>query len=143
MPRNWIYFGAVHAYCLLVLLSLPFRSSPRLAGVVGAALLACNALDLPYPLNVNKYPMLWFAHHGADYAHWADGWPFFLLGMFARRALPGQLLARLDDNYRFVQFYGRYAIHLYVLHQAIAFPVIMLLAQAGTCGCDSRRDYGS
>lgn len=120
-PKNWIYFGTLHAIAFISVLSLPFLKKPIFS------LLVALGLFLPSIFFDINIPWFELPHQSWDYVSPFPWLGASLFGIFA--AHKGLHLLNLPSNKleRFLNFLGRHSLFIYLTHQPILFGSVYLL----------------
>lgn len=132
-PQYTIYFGALHSIALGILLAGLFARYETLNFLLGVSLLTLNIIlancsDLFYPLSY-VLGLSCTALPTFDYFPFLPWLGYIFLGQsFAKELL------RLGENFKTNKFYlveycGRHALSLYILHIPLLYLIILLIKQ--------------
>ena len=119
-PRNWIYFGTLHAISTTALMALPFLRWPKFSGVIGTTLLIL--------FYVFKVPLPWFelSHASLDYIP-ALPWVGAVMIGFYLHDIRNKLTRWNRFQSPFIEWVSRYSLRIYLIHQLILFPLVYLI----------------
>ena len=128
-PEHWVYFGTLHSIATCSLLTLPFLRVPKLALTTGIGVL------LPHFFGLWQWPFWKLPHSSMDYIPPLPWVGFALIGVFlAHFDFWGKITARLSETHlkylKPLEFCGRHALKIYLLHQPILFSTVWALSQA-------------
>ena len=141
-PGQIIWFGILHCIAAASLLALPFVVSPAWTSILAGA----AAIGLPFFFHSALFdpPALLWLGLGEALPNTVDWYPLLpwagivLVGLGAAR-LPG-VLGRLTSPWRWrakfglaraVSFAGRHSLAVYLLHQAVIYPLVWAIAASG------------
>jgi uncharacterized membrane protein len=134
IPREWIYFGAIHCIAVLSVVHLPFIVYPQLS-IVGTILIILHYVY--YSRNfILDFPR-WRVT--ADYMPWFANLAYVLLGVFLAHKglhkathLPRCLWGGFRPGIRWQDtifpYLGRHSLFIFIAHQVVLFPLIKILA---------------
>lgn len=117
-PERWIYFGTLHCIAFASLASLPFLRFPKTSLIIGSALVIS---DFIFGL---RLPWIELNHKAMDYIPFFPWWGFALIGIFvAKRGWHKLKMPSAPP----IEWLGKHALAIYVLHQPILFGLIYLI----------------
>ena len=133
-PRTFIYFGILHCIAVASVLAWPAVRWPRLALVIGVAVIAAGFAFSDSLFDERALSWIGFTTHKPateDYVPLAPWAGFVLVGIalgqpLARRAW--RPLAPLANAPRWLRFLGRHSLVVYMIHQPILLGVLWLVA---------------
>lgn len=123
-PTAWIYFGILHLIWVLTVIAIFFIRLPKLSLLIAVIILLLdlnNYLDLAFLNNI-------FASFLPDYT--LDFYPLFpwaaamFIGIFLGHYPYYKKLFKVNDSLKFIRFFGRHALFVYLTHQLILFPMV-------------------
>ena len=141
-PGQIIWFGILHCIAAASLLALPFVVPPAWTSILAGA----AAIGLPFFFHSALFdpPALLWLGLGEALPNTVDWYPLLpwagivLVGLGAAR-LP-RVLGRLTSPWRWrakfglaraVSFAGRHSLAVYLLHQAVLYPLVWAIAASG------------
>jgi uncharacterized membrane protein len=134
IPKEWIYFGAIHSITVLSVVHLPFVVYPQLS-IFGTILITLHYVYYS-PTFIFDFPR-WRVT--ADYMPWFVNLAYVLLGVFLAHKglhrtthLPRCIIGGFRPGIRWqdtiFSFLGRHSLFIFIAHQVILFPLIKILA---------------
>jgi len=132
-PRTFIYFGILHCIAVASVLARPLARRPRLALVLGLAIVAAG-LTLSHPA-FDQRPLSWLGFTTGkpateDYVPLVPWAGVVLIGIAAGHALAGthfRVLAPLAAAPRWLRWLGRHSLGVYMVHQPLLLGVLWIL----------------
>lgn len=136
-PQSFIYFGILHLIGVAILLSIPLIRKTRLNLVLAIILLSLGIFVNTFSAQIPF--LVWL---GLDYPTATLDFfpviPWFSAVLFGLAA--GNYLYRNGERHfsfewkesafkNFVVFLGKHALTIYLVHQAILFPIVYVLSQ--------------
>jgi uncharacterized membrane protein len=120
-PKNWIYFGTLHAISMAALISLPFMKWPKISAIFGSSLLIL--------FFVFKVPMPWIelSHASLDYIPAIPWFGAVLIGFYIHENRD-KLAFINDKESHFIKWTSTHSLKIYLLHQLILFPIAYLMS---------------
>ena len=120
-PDRWIYFGTLHSIAVTSILALPFLCFPRVALLIAVVILAANFLGYVVP---------WFrlAQGSMDYIPPFPWLSAVLLGIFLYHQNFHKICFTVPVIEPVIQFFGKHALIIYLLHQPILYGLVDLYA---------------
>jgi len=133
-PRTFIYFGILHCIAVASILAWPLVRLPRVALVVGIAVIAAGIVFSAPPFDERALSWLGFTTHKPateDYVPLAPWAGFVFVGItlgqaIARRAY--RPVAGLAKTPTWLRFLGRHSLFVYMVHQPILLAVLWVVA---------------
>lgn len=132
-PSSFIYFGILHHIAVASLVAWPVRRRPRLAIVVGAAILLAGLTLSSTVFDARPLSWLGFMTHRPvteDYVPLAPWSAAVFAGIAAGHGLARTgfaALRALEDAPRWLRWLGRHSLAVYLLHQPVFIAVLWLL----------------
>ena len=123
-PKNWVYFGTLHCIALCSLAAIPFLKIPKISLILSILILAPVLIfDYRYPwINLNPKSM--------DYEPFLPWFYVCLLGIFIESTnLIGRFYLPKKAGGEILQYLGKKALIIYLIHQPILFGLTALLAK--------------
>ena len=117
-PERWIYFGTLHCIALASVASLPFLRFPKISLLLGSVLVISDFV-FGYRL-----PWIELDHKAMDYIPLFPWLGFALIGIFMAKIGFHKLKV---PSIPALQWLGKHALAIYVLHQPILFGLIYLI----------------
>ena len=120
-PGRWIYFGILHNVSVSSVLALAFLKRPKLSLILGLIIV------IPSIFFNYKYPFFVLTKKPVDHVALFPWFGCVLMGIFLYSK--GIHNIKIPD-YKFknvFSFLGRYSLEIYLLHQAILFPLVYLI----------------
>jgi uncharacterized membrane protein len=121
-PRNWIYFGTLHAIATTGFMALPFMRWPRFFGTIGVIQLI---LFFFFKINIGWIEL---SHSSLDYIP-ALPWIGAVFIGFALHYYKESLIPFNKFKNPFVSWVSHHSLKIYLIHQLILFPIAYLLKQ--------------
>ncbi len=121
-PKNFIYFGILHFICIASFVALPFMRFPRISLVTGVAII------IPTLFYGYKYPFIKFSKSPVDHVPLFPWLGCVLIGFFLYYIGVHKIPVPEYKGKYFVSALGKYSLEIYILHQAILFPVIYAMS---------------
>ena len=134
-PRTFIYFGILHCIAVASVLAWPLTRRPRIAAVVGLAVIAAG-LTLAHPA-FDQRALSWLGfttvkpptEDFVPLAPWA-GVVFIGLALGHALALTNfHPLAPLSAASRWLQWLGRHSLAIYMVHQPVLLGLLWLVVR--------------
>lgn len=122
-PSRWVYFGTLHCIGICSLMVYPLLYRPKLALIIGLAI-------LPAWLMGYEYPWIKLAHQSMDYIPSIPWVSIVCLGIFAhsmalyRYKLPLPIFISKP-----LEYLGIHSFLIYLVHQPILFGIVFGISQ--------------
>lgn len=135
-PRSFIWFGVLHAIAVSLLLSRPLIDRPRLAAVIGVAVVVAG-VTLAHPAFDNRLlGFIGFMTHKPTTEDYVPLFPWtgvLLLGIAAGHALVRVGFAPLTPLRRMpaaLRTLGRHSLLIYLVHQPVMIGALWLATRS-------------
>ena len=116
VPRQFIYFGAIHCLALNSLLGSFIVPVSRYCGWIGFLILLYTPVLGKFPLEVPVYPSL-------DLMPWFNNLGFVAFGIYAHHLGMHALQSEVFEKTIFPTL-GHHSLKIYLTHQLILFPLV-------------------
>ena len=131
-PQRYIWFGVLHAIAVALLVAYPLARHPRIAAVIGIAIVAAGLLIAHPVFDAPALAWIGFMTHKPATEDYVPLFPWaglVLLGTAAGHALlrtHGRLLAPLERWPRLLAVLGRHSLLVYLVHQPLLIALLWL-----------------